>query len=133
LYEYDLARYKDSVAKHLAYLEKEATVALGEIPVPSLRAICRRLGITVPFMNKHFLGVARMIVEQHRWHVSAEAANRHELLLRGISDIAAELHGRGLYPSVERTLERLPEKSRRDWKTITFAVREAHKALGIPR
>lgn len=128
-----LSRYKDSVAKYVADLEKEAIVALGEIPVPSLRAICRRLGITVPFMNKHFPGVARMIVEQHRRHVSAEAVNRHELLLRGIPHIAAELHSRGLYPSVERILERLPEKSRRDWKTITFAVREAHKALGILR
>lgn len=66
------------------------------------------------------------------WH-SAETASRHELLLRRIPDIAAELHSQGLYPSVERILERLPERSRRDWKTISFAVREAHKALGIPR
>lgn len=128
-----LARYRASVAKHRVDLEKAATAALGESPVPSLRAICRRLGITVPFMHKHFRALARMIVSQHRRYVSAETASRHELLLRRIPDIAAELHSQGLYPSVERILERLPERSRRDWKTISFAVREAHKALGIPR
>lgn len=84
-------------------------------------------------MNKHFRTVARMIVEQHRRYVSGGTANRHELLLHRIPDIAVELHSQGLYPSVERILERLPERSRRDWKTISVAVREAHKALGIPR
>jgi len=84
-------------------------------------------------MNKHFPVVARMIIDEHRRFVSAETAYRHELLLHRIPGIAAELHNQGLYPSVERILEHLPEKSRRDWKTITFAVREAHKALGIPR
>ncbi|MFZ0707422.1 MAG: hypothetical protein WAM71_17615 [Candidatus Korobacteraceae bacterium] len=80
-------------------------------------------------MNKHFRAVARMIVEQHRQCLSAETANRRELLLRQIPDIAAALHSRGLYPSVPRIIERLPEKSRRDWKTITTAAREARNAL----
>ena len=124
-----LARHRASLAKRKADLEKEATVALGETPVPSLRAVCRRLGITVSFMNKHFRAVARMIVEQHRQCLSAETANRRELLLRQIPDIAAALHSRGLYPSVPRIVERLPEKSRRDWKTITSAAREARNAL----
>jgi AraC-like DNA-binding protein len=124
-----MARHRASVAKRKADLEKEATVALGETPVPSLRAICRRLGITVPFMNKHFHAVARMIVERHRQCLSAETANRRELLLRQIPDIAAALDSRGLYPSVPRIVERLPERSRRDWKTITSAAREARNAL----
>ena len=36
---------------------------------------------------------------------------------------------RAAYPSVPRIVERLPEKSRRDWKTITSAAREARNAL----
>ena len=124
-----LARHRAFLAKRKADLEKQATSALGEIPVPSLRAICRRLGITVPFMNKHFNGVARMIVERHRQCLSAGTAKRRDLLLRRIPDIAAALHSRGLYPSVPAIVERLPEKSRRDWKTITSAVREARNAL----
>jgi hypothetical protein len=83
-------------------------------------------------MGMHFPALARRIVEEHRRCVSTETANRRELLLHRIPGIAAELHGRGLYPSVERILERLPERSRRDWKTISFAVRKAHKALGMP-
>jgi hypothetical protein len=33
-----------------------------------------------------------------------------------------------LYPSVPAIVERLPEKSRRDWKTITSAIRGARNA-----
>jgi hypothetical protein len=83
-------------------------------------------------MGVHFPALAQRIVEEHRRCVSTDTENRRELLLHRIPGIAAELHGRGLYPSVERILERLPERSRRDWKTISFAVREAHKALGMP-
>ena len=126
-----MAQYRACVAKRRADLEREARAALGETPVPSLRAICKRLDITVPFMNKHFPAVGRMIVEQHRRCLSAETAHRHELLSHDIHDIAAELQSLGLYPSVPRIVERIPEGSRREWKTITLAVREARKALGI--
>lgn len=124
-----LARHRASLAKRKADLEKVATAALGETPVPSLRAVCRRLDITVPFMNKHFYAVSRMIVEQHRQCLSAETANRRALLLCQIPDIATALQNRGLYPSVPRIVERLPKESRRDWKTITSAVREVRNAL----
>ena len=127
------ARRRGAVAKHRTDLERTATALLEDVPVPSLRAVCRRLDITVRYMGVHFPVLARRIVEQHRRSVSAETAKRRALLLRRIPDIAAELHRQGLYPSVERILEHLPERSRRDWKTISFAVREAHKALGIPR
>jgi hypothetical protein len=126
------ARRRVLVAKRTAELERIATAALQEAPVPSLRAVCRRLDITVRYMGVHFPALAQRIVEEHRRCVSTDTENRRELLLHRIPGIAAELHGRGLYPSVERILERLPERSRRDWKTISFAVREAHKALGMP-
>ncbi len=72
-----------------------------------------------------------MIVEQHRRFVSAETAHRRELLFHDIHEIAAEIQSRGLYPSVGRVVERLPQRSRGDWKTISLAVRQAHKALDI--
>lgn len=128
-----IARYQADVAKRKADLERRATAALEEVPVLSLRAFCRRLDITVRYIGVHFSALARRIVEGHRRFVLAETANRHELLLHRIPEIAAELHSQGSYPSVERILERLPERSRREWKMISFAVREAHKALGIRR
>ena len=128
-----LARRRVLVANRTADLERIATAVLHEVPVPSLRAVCRRLDINVRYMNVHFSSLTRRIVEEHRRSVSGETANRRELLLHRIPGIAAELHSCGLYPSVERILERLPKRSRRNWKTISFAVREAHKALGILR
>jgi TniQ len=126
-------RSQAAVAKHRTDLERTATAVLEEVPVPSLRVVCRRLDITARYMGVHFPALARRIVEEHRRSVSAETAKRRALLLRRIPDIAAELHRQGLYPSVERILEHLPERSRGDWKTITFTVREAHKSLGIRR
>lgn len=127
------ASRQHDVAKRRAHMERVATAALEEAPVPSLRAVCRRLKITVRYMSVHFPALARRIVQEHRRSVLAETANRRALLLRRIPNIAGELHKQGLYPSVERILQRLPERYRRDWKTVSFAVREAHKALGIPR
>jgi hypothetical protein len=80
-------------------------------------------------MNKHFPAEARMIIEQHRRFVSAETAHRRERLFHDIHAIAAELQSRGMYPSVERVVEWLPERSRCDWKTISPAVREARNVL----
>lgn len=127
------ASRQDDAVKRRTHIERIATAALEEAPVPSLRAVCRRLDITVRYISVHFPALARSIVAEHCRSVLAETANRRALLLRRIPGIAAELHSRGLYPSVERILERLPNRSRRDWKTISFAVREAHRALGIPR
>ncbi len=124
-----MAQYRFYSTKRRSGLEKEAMAALRETPAPSLRAVCRRLDITVPFMNKHFPAEARMIIEQHRRFVSAETAHRRERLFHDIHAVAAELQSRGIYPSVERVAERIPERSRCDWKTISSAVREARNVL----
>jgi hypothetical protein len=39
----------------------------------------------------------------------------------------------GLYPSVNKIVDRLPAGCCSEWKTITCAVREARQALGFPR
>ena len=130
LYAIDsIAQYRFYIAKRRSGLEKEAMAALRETPAPSLRAVCRRLDVTVPFMNKHFPPGARMMIEQHRRFVSAKTAHRRERLFHDIHAIAVEFQSRGMYPSVERVVERLPERSRCDWKTISSAVREARNVL----
>jgi len=125
------SRQRD-VVKRRAHMEKVATAALKEVPVPSLRVVCRRLNITVRYISVHFPSLAQSIVAEHRRSVLAETANRRALLLRRIPGIATELHKQGLYPSVQRISERLGERSLRDWKTICVAVREAYKALDVP-
>lgn len=127
------AQYRARVAKRRADLEKEAMAALGETPVPSVRDVCKRLGITIWFINKYFSAVRHMIAEQHRRCMSAETVRRRELLFYDIHNIAAELQSGGLYPSVKRIVERIPKRSHREWKTITLAVRGAHKTLGISK
>ena len=127
------ASRQGDVGKRRAHMERIAMAALEEVPVPSLRAVCRRLKITVRYMSVHFPAIAGRIVAEHRRSVLAETANRRALLLRRIPDITEELHKQGLYPSAGRILERLGERFLRDRKTIGVAVREAHKALGIQR
>jgi len=128
-----IVQHRTHVAKRRADLERQAMAAIEENPVPSVRNVCQRLGITLWFMNKYFPTVRRMIAEQHRRWVSAETAHRRGLLHREIHNIAAELRCRGVYPSVNRIVERLPKRLHREWEAITLAVREARKALGISK
>ena len=74
-----LERRRVYIAKRKADLERQAMLALGKTPTLSVRGICRRLGITVPFMNKHLPAVVRSILEQRRC-ASAQKARRRELV-----------------------------------------------------
>jgi AraC-like DNA-binding protein len=125
------ARRRAHVIECRTDLERKAAAALRESPVPSVQDVCKRIAITVFFMDKYFPAVRRAIAEQHRRCVSSATAQRREKLFLDTRNIAAELQGRGLYPSVNKIVERLPEGSCSEWKTITLAVREAQKTLGI--
>jgi AraC-like DNA-binding protein len=76
-----LARRRSFIDERRFDLKKSAEAALRETPVPSLRSVCKRLGITVWFMNEYFPDVRRRISEQHLQCSLAETARRRELLL----------------------------------------------------
>ena len=101
--------------------------------MPTVRDVCKRLAITLWFMNKYFPAVRRMIAMQHRRCVAAKTDHQHQQLFRDIRAIAVELQSHGLYPSVTRIVKHLPEMSRSNWKAITSAIREARKTLGISK
>lgn len=82
-------------------------------------------------MNKYFPAVRQAIAEHHRRWALSTTARRREKLFLDVRNVAAELQGRGFYPSVNKIVERLPAESCREWKTITLAVREARAVLGI--
>jgi hypothetical protein len=127
------ARHRAHLIECRADRERKATAALSESPSPSLRDVCKRLGITVFFMNKYFPAVRQAIAEQHRRCVSSTTAQRCERLFLDVRKIAADLQGRGFYPSVNKIVERLPAGSCSEWKTISLAVRETREALGISK
>ena len=127
------ARHRSNVIERRADLERRAAAALSESPAPSLLDVCKRLGITVFFMNKYFPAVRQAIAEHCRQWASSVTAQRREKLSLDVRNIAAELQGLGLYPSVNRIVDRLPAGCCSEWKTITCAVREARQALGFPR
>jgi hypothetical protein len=126
-------RHRAHAIECRADLERKAAAALSESPAPSLRNVCKRLGVTVFFMNKYFPGVRQAIAERHRRSASSTTAQRREKLFFDIRKIAADLQGRGFYPSVNKIVVRLPAGSCSEWKTISLAVRETREALGISK
>jgi AraC-like DNA-binding protein len=127
-----LARHRAHVLECRADLEKRAVASLTEIPAPSVRDVCKRIGISAFFMDKHFPVVRQAIAENHRrWALSATAQRREKLFL-AIRNIAADLHRRGRYPSANKIVERLPPGSCCEWKAVNLAVHEARRALGFP-
>ncbi len=127
------ARRTTHVIDCRADLEKKAAAALRESPVPSVQDLRKRLGITLFFMNKYFPAVRQAVAESHRQCVSSATAQRREKLFLDVRNIAADLHGLGFYPSVNKIVDRLPAGSCGEWKTINLAVRDARAALGILR
>jgi hypothetical protein len=61
-----MERRRAYITKRRSDLEKQALVVLGRSPSPSVRGICRCLGITVPFMNKHFPVLVRSIIRRRK-------------------------------------------------------------------
>ena len=61
-----MERRRAHIARRKADLEMQALAALGQSPPPSVRAVCRRLGITVQFMHEHFPTVEHSIIRQRR-------------------------------------------------------------------
>jgi hypothetical protein len=126
-------RRRAQVSKRRADLKTKVEAALLENPVPSVRDLCDRLRITMWFMETYFPDLKRAIAGQHRRCVSAETTRRRENLLQNVRDVVSELRSQGLYPSINRIVERLPEGSCRTWKSVTWAIREARDALSISR
>jgi transcriptional regulator with XRE-family HTH domain len=126
-----LVRYRKHVEERRCALRKAAESALEETPVPSLRSVCERLGITTWEMNQYFPDVRLRIAEQHRRCRSAETARHREMLFEAVRQVATEVYGRGLYPSAARIADRIPKGLRCEWMTMNEAIRQAQKALGI--
>jgi hypothetical protein len=124
-------RHRESVRKYRSDLKRAAKAALNEAPVPSVRDLCRRLGVTVWFMGKYFPSVRHMIAGKRRRVATESAKRRREKLLQDTYDIAAELQRRGEYPSINRIREELPEGSCTEWKTLSLATHAARQALRV--
>ena len=126
-------RHRNNVRKYRSDLKRAAKAALNETPIPSVRDLCTRLGVTVWFMGKYFPSVRHMIAEKRRRVFSENTKLRREKLFQDTCTIAAELQRRGEYPSVNRIREKLPEGSCTEWKTLSLATHAARQALGISR
>ena len=125
-----LAHQRRCIEERRSDLRKAAESVLEESPVPSVRSVCQRLGITIWFMNRYFPDVRRRISEQHRRCSLAETLRQRELLFQEVRDIARELYRRGLYPSAVRIMDCIPEGLSCEWMTVNMAVRDAQEALG---
>jgi hypothetical protein len=126
-----VVRYRKYIEERRCALRRAAESALEETPVPPLRSVCERLGITRWFVNQYFPDVRRRITEQHRRCSLAETARRREMLFEAVRQIATEIHSQGIYPSAARIAGRVPRGLRCEWMTLNSAVRCAQKALGI--
>jgi hypothetical protein len=119
------------VRKYRSDLKKATKAALNETPIPSVRDLCKRLGVTVWFMGKYFPSVRHMIAEKRRRVATESTKRRREKLLQDTYNIAAELQRRGEYPSINRIREELPEGSCTEWKNLSLATHAARQALRV--
>lgn len=124
-------RYQVHVTTRRSDLERQAIAALSESPIPSVREVCQRLGITLWFMNEYFPSVRRQIALKHRRATREQTTQRRDKLFHDVYVIAAKLHNRGIYPSFNRICDQLPEGSYAEWNALHSAARSARRRLGI--
>ena len=82
-------RHRNNVTKYRSDLKRAAKAALNETPIPSVRDLCKRLGVTVWFMGKYFPAVRHMIAEKRRRVASESTKRRREKLFQDTHTIAA--------------------------------------------
>ncbi len=88
-------RHRDDVRKYRDDLKRAAKATLNETPIPSVRDLCKRLGVTVWFMGKYFPAVRHMIAEKRRRVASESTSRRRDKLFQDTYNIAVELQRRG--------------------------------------
>ncbi len=126
-------RRQKNLKKYRSDLKRAAKAALNETSIPSVRELCRCLGVTVWFMGKYFPSVRHMIAEKRRRVAAKNTRSRRKKLFQDTHTIAVKLQKRGEYPSVNRIRAELPEGSYTEWKTLSLATHAARQALSISR
>ena len=82
-------RHRNNVRKYRSDLKRSAKAALNETPIPPVRDLYTRLGVTVWFMGEYFPSVRHMIAEKRRRPASKTTKRRREKLFQDIYNIAA--------------------------------------------
>jgi hypothetical protein len=123
-------RYRSYREERKTNLRKAGEAALGEFPPPSFSLFCVRLGVHYRSIQKWFPCMAGQIAERYRLYVEDERRARKEAFIFKVHRIAADLLSQGIYPSLLKIFERLPERPVSDWNYCRETVRETQRMLG---
>jgi len=126
-----LVRYRKYIEERRCALRKAAESALEETPVPSLRSVCERLGITVWCYEPVLPDVRRRITEQHRRCSLAETAGHRKCCSKPCVRSPQKSTAGDFIPQRPESLIVFPGDFRCEWMTLNAAVRQAQSALGI--
>ncbi|GEM_PF-3598794 len=124
-----LALHRTQLEERKKALVKEAEAALTEVPPPSVRQLCIRLGVNAMTMLGYCPSAMKQLAEQHRLYIANETTRRQEALVSSVLGIATDLAGRNIYPSLPRIVERLPDGHVSDWRFTRRVVLETQRML----
>ena len=107
LYEKVKARFRSYAETCRAELQIKLEAALEENPLPSLRSVYARFGVTESIVNRSFPELQRAIGLRHHQYQRQQSQARREAVRAEIRDIVRALHAEGICPSIPRVTSHL--------------------------
>ena len=104
----------------------EAILASGEVPPPSLREVCRRLGVSQVCLKTHLPELCQAISERFRSYQLQRGERTRQAARAKVREAVLELHAQGIYPSTYRIWLL---RDRPSWIRNRFVLEEWHQTL----
>lgn len=93
-------------------LEKALKESLGEILPRSISAICKDIGVPTRYAWKDFPDLAKAVSAKRRETLSHSQSQREESIKGEIYLVVADLHAKGVYPSLRKVTQRIGRKAK---------------------
>jgi hypothetical protein len=108
----------------------EAILAADEQPPPSLRAVARRLGETLPYLRRRLPDLCRAISDRHQRYQRGRGSQSRQRLRDEVRQATHRVHAQGLYPSAHRIARLLSQPGAIRSRAARDAWREVLRELG---
>ncbi len=122
-------RYRQSFRSRGSELERRVEPMLAEDPVPSVKEVCIRLGISRGFLLKYASGLVRKIAQMHQEWKNRDVVRRRAQLVKAVRDIAFDLARKDVYPSAKQILGALPNGYTGGWKFLYETIADSQEEV----
>lgn len=115
--------------RRITELRRTLQAALRESPAPSFTGVCRRIGLSPPYLKDILPRQCAALQSRYLCGRREASQRRRDQMVEEVRQIVRKLHHQGKCPSVTRVWGLLGETTLREWKALDAAVKSARQEL----